>query len=141
MIPRFLALTYGDVESGFIVVNCQIASFFLKRDEESLQFYITTKQEDNHNPFDGSEYFASLDAPNDDFMGWKGLGKIIYRVWMLLSVKSYGYYEYGILLKRVLGKMNTYTRVGVCKFSTIKGDHDNVLSSFYGVQPRTIIIE
>jgi len=119
-----------------MVVECKIAWFFLKRDKEIFQPYLTVKEEDNRNPFKDSDYFVVLDAPNDDFMSWNSPGKIVYRVWMLLSGD-----DYGMLLKKVRGKTDTYSRVGACKVSSFWKDQDGLLSIFNRTKPRTIIIQ
>jgi len=136
VIPRIPTIPYGDAKSGFMVVECKIAWFFLKRDKEIFQPYLTVKEEDNRNPFKDSDYFVVLDAPNDDFMSWNSPGKIVYRVWMLLSGD-----DYGMLLKKVRGKTDTYSRVGACKVSSFWKDQDGLLSIFNRTKPRTIIIQ
>jgi len=141
VIQRIPIIPYGDAKSGFMVIECKIAWFFLKRDKESLQPYLAKKEEDDRYPFEDPYCFVILDAPNDDFVCWNSPGKIVYRVWMLLSLNDFDDNDYGMLLKRVRGKPDTYSRVGVCKVERFWKDQDRLLSVFNTTKPRIITIQ
>jgi hypothetical protein len=137
-------MPYGDAKSGFMVVQCQIALYFLKIDGENSQPYLTDKEEDNKNLFKDFDYFVSPDAPTDDFVGWNDAYdayKIAYRVWMLPSFSIRHSGDYGMLIKEILRKIDTYSRDGVCKISRDRKEHDGLLFNFNLLENRAITIE
>lgn len=138
--PRIPSIPYGDARSGFMIVKCQLAWLYLKRDAKTSGLYLTAKEEDDKNIF-RPYYYVSLDAPDDDFYGWNGPHKIVHRVWLLGSFSTTNGDDYGMLLKRVRGRPDTYFRVGACKISRLWKAGDGLLSSLNTADYRAITIE
>jgi hypothetical protein len=143
--PLLASLPYGNAQSGFMRLQCNPGWFFLKRNMQDFRPYLTSRKDDQTNPFKKEKNcFVTLDAPEDDFVGWKSPGVLEYRVWMILSKWQYGILCYGgLLLKKVRGEAETYRRVGVCRISReLRGDDGyTLLSVFDSASPRTIIVK
>lgn len=138
--PRIPAMAYGDAQSGFMIVTCQLIWLYLKQDMTNSKLYLTTKEEDNENMLH-LHLFVSLDAPVDDFYGWNSSHKIVHRVWLLLSFDTTIGFDFGMLLKRVRGKPNTYFRVGTCQILSSWKDRDAWLSGLSIAEQQIITIE